>query len=80
MTGSERQGTMVDDLLDDFLPEGVDWEGLVRKYPLPALALAAAGGFFLGLRHGTEIVSALSGFAASEVSKNVSSILGQELG
>lgn len=80
MTESEPQGTMIDDLLEDFLPEGVDWEGMVRKYPLPALALAVAGGFYLGLRHGSEIVSALSGFAASEVSRNVSSILGQEIG
>jgi hypothetical protein len=71
--------SIVGDLLDDLLPEGLDWQELVRSYPIPALALAALGGFLLGRSHGPAIVKAVSGLAAAEVAKNVSSLLGQEV-
>jgi hypothetical protein len=70
---------IVGDLLDEMLPEEVDWQDLVRAWPLPALALAALGGFLVGRRHGPAIVSAISSFASAEVAKNVSSLLGQEV-
>lgn len=63
-------------ILDELLPEELEWERLVRAYPVPALALAAIGGFYLGLRHGAEILTAVSGFVASEVSRNVSELIG----
>jgi hypothetical protein len=71
--------TAVHDLFDELVPETLDWEGLVREYPLPAVALAALGGFLLGRSHGPAILAAVSSFAAAEVAKNVSSLLGQEL-
>ena len=75
----ERE-SIVEELIDEIVPEGLDWERLVVSYPIPALLLAAVGGFLLGRSHGPEIVSAVSGFAASEVSRNVSQIIGQEIG
>jgi hypothetical protein len=57
------------------VPEGLDWERLVVTYPIPALLLAALGGFLLGRRHGPEILAAVSGFAAAEVSRNVERLL-----
>ncbi|HEX6900339.1 MAG TPA: hypothetical protein VF789_11520 [Thermoanaerobaculia bacterium] len=74
----EEPGSMVDDLIDELIPGNLDWQRLVTTYPLPALAVVALGGFYLGLRHGTEILSALSGYAASEVSRNVSHLLDRE--
>jgi hypothetical protein len=74
-----RQFT-ADDLLDEILPEELDWQRLVRRYPIPAVLLAALGGFWLGRSHGPTIVSAVSSFAAAEVAKNVSQALGRELG
>lgn len=71
-----RGGTSVEEILDELLPEQLEWERLVRAYPLPAVALAAIGGFYLGLRHGPEILTAVSGFVASEVSRNVSELIG----
>jgi hypothetical protein len=76
---SSKAEAIVHDLLDDLLPDGLDWEDLVRAYPVPALALAALGGFLVGRAHGPAIVNAVSSFAAAEVAKNVSSLLGQEL-
>lgn len=69
--------TAAEEILDELLPEELEWERLVRTYPVPALALAAIGGFILGLRHGPQILSAVSGFAAAELSRNVSDLLGQ---
>jgi hypothetical protein len=73
----ERESA-VDELIDDLVPEGLDWERLVVTYPIPALLIAAVGGFLLGRRHGTEILGAVSSFAAAEVSRNVSHLIGQD--
>jgi hypothetical protein len=69
-------GTSVEAILDELLPEELEWERLVRTYPVPAVALAAIGGFVIALRHGPEILSAVSGFLAAEVSRNVSELIG----
>ena len=68
-------GKGVEELLDEILPESLEWERLVRTYPVPALAVAAAGGFYLGLRHGAAILAAVSSYVAAEVSRNVGEIL-----
>jgi hypothetical protein len=74
----EERGSFVEDLIDELVPGDLDWQRLVTTYPLPSLAVVALGGFYLGLRHGAEILSALSGYAASEVSRNVSHLMGRE--
>jgi len=66
-------------VVDELMPEGFDWEQLVRDYPIPALLLAGIGGFFLGRQRGPQILAALSGFAAAEVSRNVNRALGQAI-
>jgi hypothetical protein len=69
----------IDDLLDEVLPEELEWERMVRSYPLPALAVAAVGGLLLGVSHGQAIVSAVSGYLAAQVSRNVSQVLGHDI-
>jgi hypothetical protein len=76
---ASKPESVVRDLVDELLPEGVDWERMVRTYPVPALALAALGGYLLGRLHGPAIVTAVSTFAAAEVSKNVSDLIGQHV-
>ena len=66
------RGGSLETILDEILPEELEWERLVRDYPVPAVAIAAVGGFWLGLRHGPAILSAVSTYLASEVSRNVS--------
>lgn len=45
-------------LIDQVMPEELDWVELVRAYPIPALAVAAAAGFYLGRVHGERLVDA----------------------
>ena len=60
------------------MPEDFDWVRLVRTYPLSALAIAAVGGFYLGLRHGPAVLEALAGLAAAEVTRRVSGLVDAE--
>lgn len=72
-----ESGSMAEEILNEVLPEGLDWERLVRTYPIPAVLLAAVGGFLIGRSHGTTILAGLSTYAASEMSKNVSQLFDQ---
>ena len=70
----ESQG-FVDQVLDDILPDNFDWRGMVVEYPLTAMALSVAGGFWLGRNHGLEVLSGLKGYAMNEVSRNFSNFM-----
>ncbi len=76
---SDHHPSTIDNFLDEILPEELEWERMVRSYPLPAVALAAVGGLLLGLSHGSAIVSAVSSYLATQVSRNVSQVLGRDL-
>jgi hypothetical protein len=65
------QRSMVDEMLDEILPEQLDWERLVRSYPVPALLAAAAGGFVLAYTRGPGIITALSALATSQIADAV---------
>ncbi len=68
-----------DDLVSELLPETFDWQRLVRTYPLPALALAALGGYWLGRTRGGAVVSALGAFAAAAAVRGVNEALGEDV-
>jgi hypothetical protein len=67
-----------DRIVDDLLPQDFDWRELVRDYPLPGLLVAVVGGFLLGRRHGSELLSALQRFADREVTYNLRTLLGDD--
>lgn len=68
---------LVTELIDELLPENVDWRRLVRHYPIPSLALATAFGFFLGKNHGSGILAALGDFAGRQATRAVEQVLGE---
>jgi hypothetical protein len=67
----------IDGLIDELVPEGLDWQRLVRDYPIPALLLAAAGGFWLGRTRGPQVLTAVTGFASAEIAKSVTQLMDQ---
>jgi hypothetical protein len=68
-----------DELLDELLPDELDWRRLVTTYPVTSLALAAVGGYLLGRSRGVAIVGALATFAATTVARNVNALIGEEV-
>jgi len=74
----QERDSIVDEMIDEIMPEGLDWERLVVTYPIPALLVAAIGGFLIGRSHGREILGAVSSYASSEISRNVSHLVGQD--
>ena len=62
------------------MPEELEWERLVRTYPLASLAIAAVGGYFLGRRSGAVIIEAVSQTASERVRGLVSEVLGESEG
>ncbi|HEV7668484.1 MAG TPA: hypothetical protein VGS22_08180 [Thermoanaerobaculia bacterium] len=73
-----RDRSRLDELVDDILPG--EWERLVRAYPIPAVLLAAAGGYLLGRYKGAAVVAALSGVAAEQAARISSDFLGGDGG
>lgn len=71
---STRERSRLDELVDDILPG--EWERLVKAYPIPALLVAAAGGYLLGRYKGAAVVAALSGVAAEQAARIGSEFLG----
>ncbi len=66
-------------LLGNLLPENFDWQELVRAHPIPAVLLAALGGFALGRAKGDWVMKVLSTFAAAQITRQVNQLLGDEV-
>ncbi len=76
--GSAR-GDKADQLVDELLPDELDWEHLVRTYPIPALIACAAAGFWLGMRRGPVLTAAVAGWAAQQMTRKVNDFVGDEV-
>ena len=76
----ERPASVADEFLDDVLPEELDWQRLVRKYPKSSLAVAALGGYLLARSRGPALLGALGSFAAAQVTAQFGDLLGEDIG
>lgn len=67
--------SLADELLDDLMPPELDWRGVVRRHPIPAVLVAAAAGYWLGRsRRSTALVDALTGVVAASVVARVGAL------
>jgi hypothetical protein len=64
--------------LDELLPEELEWESLVRTYPLAALLVAGMAGYWLGWRSGGPILEAVGETAVRRVTGLVGDRLGDD--
>jgi len=55
-----------DELIDELLPETLDWRHLVRSYPRATVAVAAAAGFWLARSKGSLVMAALTSYVAAQ--------------
>jgi len=74
-----RESSPADDVVDELMPPDLEWQGMVRRYPKTALALATIGGYMLGSHRGREIIESFANFAADSVSEQVNSLLGKDV-
>ena len=79
MSDSESDRSFEQQLIDELVPEEMDWEDLVRSYPVSSLVLAALGGYFIARRSGRAIVAAFSESAVDRVTGLVNELLDQDL-
>ncbi|MEM9554683.1 MAG: hypothetical protein AAGC60_10515 [Acidobacteriota bacterium] len=61
-------GGWAERLVDELVPDGVEWRRLVSRYPRSTVVGAAVAGFVLGRSRGLSLAAALSGFVIGEVS------------
>ena len=71
----DRLAQTADQLMDEILPESLDWRHLVSEYPVPVLFLAGVAGFMLGRHRGHALLAAFGGFATREATRNIASAL-----
>lgn len=64
--------------LDDLLPEELEWERLVRTYPITSLVVAGIAGYLLGVRSGGPILEAVGETATRRVTGFVSAGFGDD--
>lgn len=65
------EGDVVDELIDELLPESLDWRQLVQRYPLASAAVAAAAGFWVGRTKGALVMAALTSYVAAQFGEAV---------
>jgi len=78
MERGTRPPSLADELLDEVMPEELDWERLVRSYPKTSLAVAALGGFLLARSRGPALLGAIGSLAASRVTAQFGELLGED--
>lgn len=77
--GAPEAGSFADELVDDLLPDEFDWRRVVRRYPIPALAVAALGGYLLARSRGPELLAALGDAASDQVAERLGAFAEREL-
>ncbi len=69
---AEGGRSQVDALLDELVPPDLDWRRIVRRYPIPALLVAGAAGYWLGRsKKGAAIAESLAGAVALGVTREL---------
>lgn len=72
--------SLADDVLDELIPQRLDWRDLVVRYPLPALLVAALGGYWLGSHRGRDLTSAAAAYAERRVDEQVARFVSRDAG
>lgn len=71
--------SLADEILDEIVPEEIDWRQLVWSYPKSALALAALGGFIVGRNRGRKLLTAAAEYVNDSVTESVNEFAGRKV-
>ena len=78
-SAGEEERTFSEQVLDELLPEDLDWEDVVRTYPLVCLGVAGVAGYLLGRRSGRALVVAATDSAVSRMQSVASELIGADV-
>ncbi len=78
-TAGEAPTSLADEILDEILPEQLDWRQLVWSYPKSTLALAALSGYLLGRSRGRRLASAATEYVGDTVTDGVNEFFGRKV-
>jgi len=70
---------MADDVVDQLVPDGVDWRGWARKHPMLTIGVAATAGFLVARLRGRALVEGVSALAAGQVSDTVQNFVDERI-
>jgi hypothetical protein len=76
---AESSTSLADEILDEILPEAIEWRQLVWNYPKSTLALAALGGYWLGRSRGRRLLAAAAEYVNDSVTEGVNEFVGREV-
>lgn len=71
--------SLADEILDEILPEEIDWRQIVWSYPKSTLTLAVLGGYLLGRSRGPRILGAASEYVGDTVSDSINELAGRKI-
>lgn len=57
--------------VQQLVPDGFEWEELVRRHPFVSLGVAAAGGFWIGRIHGQTLLRTFSDAVAQRLGSSL---------
>ena len=75
MEDARPQRSVEQRLVDGLLPEEMDWEDVVRTYPLTSVTLAAVAGFLVGSQRGRAILTTVIDSALDRVTGMVQELV-----
>ena len=75
----DNETPFLDSIVDDLVPNEIDWRHVVTNYPIPSLLVAAVGGFLVGREQGRELIAAGKAFVTEEVTHNLNALLDRGL-
>lgn len=71
--------SLADDIIDELVPEEIDWREVVASYPKLSVSLVAVAGFWLGRTRGRAIVAGISALAADAVNEGINELFGRDV-
>ena len=78
-SSKDPERSLADNLLDEFVPRELDWQGWVTAYPKTSVTIAAVAGFWLGKTRGRSILTGVSTLAAETVNESINEFFGRDV-
>ena len=77
--GAGTRTSLADEIIDEFVPQEMDWRSIVGSYPKLSVTVVAAAGFWLGRTRGRAILAGVTGMVAETVNESINEFFGRDV-